>query len=404
MSRVFFMILDSFGIGEAPDAEQFGDKGASTLRSVAGSSKWDCPNLRELGLFNIDGVHRSAGCTEKEEEPYKELLSNPAFHRAQWEKLRQGVEKPIGSYARLRELSMGKDTVIGHWELSGVVSPKPMPTFPDGFPASFIAEFEKRTGRPCIVNKPYSGTDVIREYGQEQHEKGALIVYTSADSVFQIAANEADVPVPELYRYCEIAREMLTGDLAVGRVIARPYVGDSPENYTRTANRHDYALKPPAPTVLDRLKAAGQSVIGIGKINDIFAGSGITEFKRTQDNADGLQKTLEYQNEDFRGLCFVNLVETDANYGHRRNIDGYAQAVTEFDRFLDVFMPGMREDDLLMISADHGCDPGYIYHTDHTREYVELLMYGKRIPAGRNYGTVEGFGFAAEKIEEFLFG
>ncbi len=402
MSRVFFMILDSFGIGAAPDAEAFGDKGAGTLRSVAGSLKWDCPNLSKLGLFNIDGVRRRADSQEKEEEPYEALLKNPAFHRDRWEKLREGVAEPVGSYARLRELSMGKDTVIGHWELAGVVSPKPMPTFPDGFPASFIEAFEQAVGRPCIVNKPYSGTDVIREFGQEQHEKGALIVYTSADSVFQIAANEADVPIPELYRYCEIARKMLTGDLAVGRVIARPYVGDSPENYTRTSNRHDYALSPAAPTVLNRLQDAGQSVIGVGKIYDIFAGSGITEYTRTLDNADGLKKTLEYQKQDFSGLCFVNLVETDANYGHRRNIDGYAQAVTEFDRFLDEFIPGMREDDLLMVSADHGCDPGYVYHTDHTREYVELLMYGKRIPAGRNYGTVEGFGFAAEQIEKFL--
>ena len=396
------MILDSFGIGEAPDAADFGDIGSSTIRSVAGSAHWDCPNLMKLGLFNIDGVH----CTDAEalagEEVYAALAENPAWSRERWQALRKGCAAPIGSFARMRELSKGKDTVIGHWELAGIVSERPMPTFPDGFPADFIRAFEERTGRKCIVNKPYSGTDIIRDFGVEQHETGALIVYTSADSVFQIAANEADIPVEELYRYCAIAREMLTGDLAVGRVIARPYVGDSPENYVRTSNRHDYAISPFAPTLLDELKGAGKDVIGVGKINDIFNGQGITEFVRTKDNADGLLKTSGYQEKDFDGLCFVNLVETDSVYGHRRNIDGYADAVSAFDRWLTDFMPGMRQDDMLIISADHGCDPGYPAHTDHTREYVEFLMYGAQAKRGKNFGTVDGFTFAADRIREFL--
>lgn len=396
------MILDSFGIGEAPDAADFGDIGSSTIRSVAGSAHWDCPNLMKLGLFNIDGVH----CTDAEalagEEVYAALAENPAWSRERWQALRKGCAAPIGSFARMRELSKGKDTVIGHWELAGIVSERPMPTFPDGFPADFIRAFEERTGRKCIVNKPYSGTDIIRDFGVEQHETGALIVYTSADSVFQIAANEADIPVEELYRYCAIAREMLTGDLAVGRVIARPYVGDSPENFVRTANRHDYAISPFAPTLLDELKGAGKDVIGVGKINDIFNGQGITEFVRTKDNADGLLKTSGYQEKDFDGLCFVNLVETDSVYGHRRNIDGYADAVSAFDRWLTDFMPGMRQDDMLIISADHGCDPGYPAHTDHTREYVEFLMYGAQAKRGKNFGTVDGFTFAADRIREFL--
>ena len=378
MSRAFFIIIDSFGIGAAPDAAAFDDEGSSTIRSVANSPAWNCPNMENIGLFNIEGVAEQEGLASKK------------------------VEHPIGAFARMRELSMGKDTVIGHWELAGVVSPKPMPTFPDGFPADFMEAYEKATGRKCIVNKPYSGTDVIRDYGMEQHETGALIVYTSADSVFQIAANEADIPIPELYKYCEIAREMLTGDLVVGRVIARPYVGDSPENFTRTSNRHDYAIAPPTDTILDELKHDGKDVIGVGKIYDIFNGRGITEFVRTKDNADGLVKTSEYQEKDFDGLCFVNLVETDSIYGHRRNIDGYAEAVSAIDKWLTDFIPKMREDDLLLIAADHGCDPGYIKHTDHTREYVELLMYGKSITPGTDYGTVDGFTFAADRIREFL--
>lgn len=402
MSRVFYIILDSFGIGEAPDAADFGDAGSSTIRSVAGSTHWNCPNLMKLGLFNIDGVHCTDPAALAEEAVYPELEKNPAWSRERWQALRGGCEAPIGSFARMRELSKGKDTVIGHWELAGIVSPKPMPTFPEGFPADFIRAFEERTGRKCIVNRPYSGTDVIRDFGPEQHETGALIVYTSADSVFQIAANEADIPVPELYRCCEIAREMLTGDLAVGRVIARPYVGDSPDSYTRTANRHDYALSPAMPTILDELKQAGRDVIGVGKIYDIFNGRGITEFVRTKSNEDGLLKTSEYQEKDFDGLCFVNLVETDSVYGHRRDIDGYADAVSAFDRWLSDFMPKMRPDDFLLISADHGCDPGYLAHTDHTREYAELLMYGEKVERGRNFGTVEGFTFAADRIRDFL--
>ena len=367
--RIFFIILDSFGIGAAPDAADFGDAGTNTLAAVAGSPQFDCPNLARLGLFNIDGVSCGA----------------PAA-------------VPAGSFARMRELSRGKDTIIGHWELAGLVSERPMPTFPNGFTSDFVREFEKATGRRCICNRPYSGTQVIADYGEEHMKTGALIIYTSADSVLQIAANEAVVPVPELYRYCEIARKMTTGALAVGRVIARPFVGTTAADFRRTARRHDYALSPFAPTMLDVLKEAGRDVIGVGKIGDIFNGQGLTESLRTTGNADGMEKTLALQERDFTGLCFVNLVDFDMLYGHRRDADGYAGALTAFDRFLSQFLPRMRADDVLMISADHGCDPSYLKSTDHTREYVPYLLYGEKIRQGVNLGTSEGFTLAANTI------
>ena len=384
--RVFLIVLDSFGIGEAPDAADFRDVGANTLRSCLTSAAFDCPNMARLGLFDIEGAAQPpAGAAYMEE-----ALRAKAEGRG-----------ALASRARLHELSRGKDTIIGHWELAGLVSPRPMPVFPNGFPADFIHAFEEATGRKCIVNLPYSGTDVIREYGEEQHRTGALIVYTSADSVFQIAANEADVPIEELYRYCQIARDMLRGDLAVGRVIARPYVGDSAENFTRTSRRHDYALSPFAPTMLDVLKEAGKDVLGIGKIGDIFNQQGLTESTRTSGNADGCEKTLETAERDFDGLCFVNLVDFDMLYGHRRDVDGYANALTQFDRFLDRFLPVLTPDDLLMLTADHGCDPAFTLSTDHTREYVPLLMYSPGMEAV-DYGTVDGFTFAAKKTLEFL--
>ena len=345
--RIFCIVMDSLGIGEEPDAAAYNDVGSDTLGHI--SERMDSfviPNLQKIGMANL-----------------KKLKQVPP------------AEKPLGYYAVLREKSVGKDTMTGHWEMMGLHTTKPFVTFTDtGFPPELIAELEKRTGHKVIGNKSASGTAILDELAEEEIATGHMIVYTSADSVFQIAANEADIPVEELYRYCAIAREMLTGDLAVGRVIARPYVGDSPENFVRTANRHDYAISPFAPTLLDELKGAGKDVIGVGKINDIFNGQGITEFVRTKDNADGLLKTSGYQEKDFDGLCFVNLVETDSVYGHRRHIDGYADAVSAFDRWLTDFMPGMRQDDMLIISADHGCDPGYPAHTDHTREYVEFLM------------------------------
>lgn len=368
MKRVFFVVLDSFGIGDAQDAAQFGDEGTNTLRSIAGSREFACPNLRKLGLFNIDGVDCGT--------PH---------------------EAPIGRYGRLRERSMGKDTIIGHWELAGLVSRKPMPTFPEGFPPSFVSAFEERIGRRCICNRPYSGTQVLKDYGQEHLDTGSLILYTSADSVCQLAANEAVVPVRQLYEYCEIAREMLTGELAVGRVIARPFVGASPEKFVRTSNRHDFALSPFADTMLDLLRDSGKDVIGVGKIHDIFNGKGITETYRTTGNQDGMARLSELAAKDFNGLCFVNLVDFDMLYGHRRDVDGYARAITEFDRFLEGFLELLREDDLLVISADHGCDPAYDKTTDHTRECVPLLLYNRKL-AGKNLGIMDGFTFVADTI------
>ena len=372
MKRVFLIVLDSFGIGNAPDAAAFGDEGANTIKTVSASPKFAIKNMKRMGLFNIDGVD----CCEKE-------------------------AAPTGAYGRFFELSKGKDTISGHWEIAGVVSEKPMPTYPNGFPPEVIAEFERLTGRKAIVNKPYSGTQVIAEYGKEHVDTGALIVYTSADSVFQIAAHEDVVPLEQLYEYCRIAREMLTGEHAVGRVIARPFVGTE-GNYTRTPNRHDFALTPPEPTVLDELKAAGKDVVAVGKINDIFAGSGVTETIPTKGNADGMAKTLALADRDFEGLCFVNLVDFDMLYGHRNDIDGYAAALTGFDNWLDDFLPKMRADDVLMITADHGCDPGYP-GTDHTREAIPLLVYGKSV-APRNLGTCSGFDGVSRMIKNYMLG
>ncbi|MBQ4562936.1 MAG: phosphopentomutase [Lachnospiraceae bacterium] len=371
--RVFLFVLDSFGIGAAPDAADFGDAGANTLASCATSEKLVLPNMRKLGLFNIDGVD----CKE-------------------------GVDKPTGSFARLQEISMGKDTTIGHWEIGGIISEKPLPTFPDGFPTDFIAEYEKATGRKCLCNKPYSGTDALKDFGMEHLETGALIVYTSADSVFQIAANEAIVPVPELYRYCEIAREMLVGDLGVGRVIARPFVGDSPENFKRTANRHDYSLNPPKKTMLDLIAEKGMQTISVGKIYDIFNGAGLSESNRTKSNENGMEIALQMLDREFEGLCFVNLVDFDSTFGHRRDIDGYAAALSEFDAFLEKFIPAMGAEDVLMITADHGCDPGYLVTTDHTREYVPWLICGEGAKASVNLGTIEGFDTIAATVCEYL--
>ena len=361
--RVFLIVLDSFGVGAAPDASDFGDEGANTLGRVLESPQLDIPNLTRLGLLNIQGV----------KAPARQQTS-------------------VGSYARLREVSKGKDTTIGHWELAGVVSPRPLPTFPEGFPPDCIAAFEKAVGRGVLCNRPYSGTAVIRDYGAEHLATGKLIVYTSADSVFQIAAHESLVPPEELYEICRKARALLTGPWGVGRVIARPFVGTGPENFTRTPNRHDFSLLPPRPTLLDEAKAAGLEVIGVGKIHDIFAGSGLTRTLRTSGNTEGIARTLELAGEDFRGLAFVNLVDFDMLYGHRRDIDGYARALSEFDRSLPALMERLGPDDLLMITADHGCDPGFTKTTDHTREYVPWLIWGRSLTPGQDLGTLEGFG------------
>lgn len=368
--RLFLIVLDSVGIGEAPDAAQFGDEGSNTVRAAVEAGA-DLPNLRRLGLFNIDGMD----WTEPE-------------------------AAPIGAFGRMREASMGKDTTIGHWEIAGVVSPKPLPTFPDGFPPEIIRNFEKLTGRKVICNKPYSGTQLLLDYGREHVETGALMVYTSADSVFQVAAHEDIVPIEELYHDCELAREMLTGDYAVGRVIARPFVGEYP-NYTRTARRHDYSLQPPRATMLNNLEDAGYECIGVGKISDIFAGSGITQQIRTQNNTDGIAKALDLMENDFEGICFVNLVDFDMVYGHRNDAPGYARALMEFDQALPKFMEQMGEDDLLIITADHGCDPS-TPSTDHSREYTPMLAWSKKIRPGANLGTRTTFADIGATVLEYF--
>lgn len=373
MKRVFLIVLDSFGIGAAPDAEDFGDKGTNTLSAIAKSNFFQVPQMAQLGLFNIDG----AACGKP-------------------------VDYPLGAFARLREVSNGKDTTIGHWEIAGVVSRDPLPTFPNGFPQELIEEFEKRTGRKTLCNRPYSGIQVLQDYGEQAIREGALIVYTSADSVFQVAAQEDCVPVKQLYEYCEIARELCTGPYGVGRVIARPFTGSCRENFYRTTNRHDISLAPPRPTMLDFLSDAGRDVIAVGKIKDIFAGHGITESIKTTGNTNGLDFARALLSRDFEGLAFINLVDFDMLYGHRRDVDGYAKATLEFDCFLTDFIANMREEDVLMITADHGCDPSYAKTTDHTREYVPFLAYGAPVKAGIGLGTRQGFGTIAATICDYL--
>ena len=366
--RVFLIVLDSVGIGELPDAENWGDKGSNTLKAIRDHEKFNCPNLTEMGLFNIEGVGG-------------------------------GVQNPTASFARMAELSLGKDTTIGHWEIAGVVSPSPLPVYPEGFPEEVISEFEKLTGRKVICNKPYSGTEVIKDYGKEHIETGALIVYTSADSVFQIAAHEDYVPIEELYRYCEIARDMLVGKHGVGRVIARPFNGEYP--FSRTPRRHDYSLLPPADTMLDNIKAAGMDVISVGKIYDIFAGKGLTQSNRIKSNADGMNVTIAKADEDFEGLCFTNLVDFDMVYGHRNDIAGYANAMSEFDAQLPSLLKKMREDDILIITADHGCDPA-TPSTDHSREHTPMLIYGNNIKGGVDLKTRASFADISATVLEYL--
>ena len=376
--RVILIVMDSFGIGAEPDADLFGDEGTNTLKSCTKSSSFSAMNLAGLGLFMIDGVESARIIPEMDVNPY-------------------------GTYARLREKSMGKDTTIGHWEIAGLISPNPLPTYPNGFSKEVLDEFSKATGRGVLCNLPYSGTKVINDYGDEHMKTGDLIVYTSADSVFQIAAHESIVPCEKLYEYCRIARRILVGENGVGRVIARPFVGES-GNYVRTSGRHDFSLEPPKDTMLDVLKKSGKDVIGVGKIHDIFAGIGLSEYTYTTGNEDGINKTIEYLKRDFDGLLFVNLVDYDMLYGHRRDIDGYAKAVAYFDGKLPEIMNLMKEDDLLLITADHGCDPGYDKTTDHTREYVPLLAYCKKENAIKkgNLGTRETFADIAKSVCTYL--
>ncbi|MCM1570101.1 MAG: phosphopentomutase [Roseburia sp.] len=377
MKRVFLMVLDSFGIGEMPDAASYRDMGVNTLGSVAASPCFHMPNMEKLGLFQIEGV------------------------TAPGERDSLRTQAPLATIARMTEYSRGKDTTIGHWEIAGISSETPLPTYPNGFPREVIEEFERRTGREVLCNLPYSGTQVIQEYGDAHMATGALIVYTSADSVFQIAAHEEIVPLEQLYAYCRIARELLQGEHGVGRVIARPFTGPCGGQFVRTAHRHDFSIEPPRATMLDQLKAAGKDVIAVGKINDIFAGRGITEAVYTGGNEEGIVRTLEYLDREFEGLCFINLVDYDMLYGHRRDVDGYARALTAFDERLPQIMERMGEEDILMITADHGCDPAYQASTDHTREYTPFLMYGQSVEP-KNLGTRKTFADIGATVLQYF--
>lgn len=367
--RVFLIVLDSCGAGQMPDCAMFGDADCNTIKRISTSEKFSCENLRKMGIGNIDGL---------------DFLGT--------------VENPTARVARLAERSMGKDTTIGHWEIAGIVSENPLPTYPNGFPQELLDQFTMRTGKRFICNMPYSGTDVIRDYGKLHMQTGDLIVYTSADSVFQIAAHEDVVPVEQLYEYCRIAREILCGEHSVGRVIARPFTGEYP--FKRTANRHDFSLEPYAKTVLDAIIEQGQTVYAIGKIFDIFAGRGVSYKVFTHSNTEGMDLTLDALDHDFEGLCFVNLVDFDMLYGHRQDIDGYANAFAEFDRWLPSFIEGMSDEDILIITADHGCDPGDL-HTDHTREYVPCIIYGKNVKPA-NLGTRTTFSDIAATVADYL--
>lgn len=366
--RAFLIVLDSVGIGAMPDAADWGDEGSHTLNTIRNHPDFSCPVLEKLGLFNIQG-------------------------------LMGGVDSPRTCYARMSEASKGKDTTIGHWEIAGIYSKKPLPTYPEGFPKEVIEAFEKATGRGVLCNRPYSGTDVIRDYGEEHLKTGKLIVYTSADSVFQIAAHEKLVPVETLYEYCKIARKLLSGEHGVGRIIARPFEGEYP--FKRTSRRHDYSLVPPKTTALDILKDAGYDVISVGKIYDIFAGKGLTESYPTAGNENGMDVTMDIVKRDFNGLCFVNLVDFDMVYGHRNDVAGYARALTAFDQRLKAFLKELKEDDLLIITADHGCDPG-TPSTDHSREYTPMLAYGKKLKEGVDLGTRSSFADIGATVLEWF--
>lgn len=380
--RVFLIVLDSFGIGGAPDAAAFGDEGSNTLAAVLSYSKAPFPNLAKMGLLAIDGEN-------------DQRITD--YRNAQ-----ETIPSPIGSYARVREISAGKDSTIGHWEIAGIISDKAQPTYPDGFPEEVMKALEKATGKEYLCNKPYSGTDVIRDYGEEHMKTGKPIIYTSADSVLQIAAHEEIIPLNELYDICAKAREVMTGAHAVGRVIARPFVGE-PGSFTRTANRHDFSLSAPSSTMLDLLKNEGYDVISIGKIYDLFAGRGLTESNPTKGNTDGINKMIEMMDRDFTGLCFTNLVDFDMKYGHRNDIEGYAAAMHEFDDALEIILSKLRDDDLLIITADHGCDPSTA-STDHSRECIPLLIYGDGYRTPCNMGELSGFNNIAGIVLTAIMG
>ncbi len=371
--RLFLVVLDSFGIGAEPDASLYDDEGTNTLASAATSPFFDMKNMQKMGLFNIDGVTCGEATAEAK-----------------------------ASFARIQERSKGKDTTIGHWEIAGIYSDKPLPTFPQGFPSEVINEFKRISGREVLCNKPYSGTQVLSDYGKECVEQDKLIVYTSADSVFQVAAHEDVVPIEELYDICAKARKFLKGKYGVGRVIARPFIGKYPD-YTRTSNRHDFSLEPPQLTMLDQLKENAYDVVSVGKIIDIFAEKGITEFTRTKNNEHGIDVLKDIvENKDFSGLCFVNLVDFDMLWGHRNDIDGYAKGLTYFDKELPEIISRLRNDDILMITADHGCDPGYLKSTDHSREYIPWIIYGRNIKPNVNLGTLPTFSDIGATVLDYF--
>ena len=368
--RVFWIVLDSVGLGGAPDAADFGDAGSDTLGSCYKSGGMNVPNLEKLGLTNIDGTSFRAP--------------------------KDGV---LGCYCRMHEKSMGKDTTVGHWEMAGMISPKPLPTYPNGFPQDVLDKLEAAWGRKILCNLPYSGTDVIRDYGREHVETGALIVYTSADSVLQIAAHEDVVPIEDLYKYCRQAREIMQGEHGVGRIIARPFEGEHP--YRRTVRRHDFSLKPPRETVLDALKSEGFMVIGVGKIYDIFAGKSVMLSYPNKGNTANMERVLDVTDSDFEGLCYINLVDTDMIYGHRRDVPAYARALCDFDVQLGQLLEKLRDDDMLIITADHGCDPGYT-GTDHTREDVPCLVYGAKLKKDVNLGTRDTYADMGATIADYF--
>lgn len=374
ISRATIIVLDSAGVGYLPDADKYGDVGSNTFGNIAKEVGLDLPNMGKLGIGNLT-----------------EINGTPA------------VGETLGAYGKAVEAAHGKDTTTGHWEIAGVMGDKPFPTYPKGFSKEVLDEFSRRTGRPVLCNLPYSGTKVLDDYAKEAKEKGAFIVYTSADPVFQVAAHEELIPLEELYKACEIALEICSDLAPVARVIARPFLGKE-GNYARTANRHDYSVLPPSKTVLDKLKDAGQDVVAIGKTSDIFAGQGITDTRGTnKDNEDGILKTLKALKEDTRGLIFTNLVDFDMKYGHRRNVVGYKDALEEFDRYLPEIMENLNEDEILILTADHGCDPTY-EGTDHTREYIPVLVYGREIKKNVNLGIRSTFADIAATLEELLLG
>jgi len=371
IDRIIWIIIDSVGIGELPDAKKFGDVGSNTLENIALATNLEIPNLTKLGLGNIDGV-----------------------------KALKRVENPIGIYGKLAEISNGKDTTIGHWEMAGIHSPNPFPTYPNGFPEDIINEFIEKTGREVLGNKPASGTEIIKELGEEHVKTGKLIVYTSADSVFQIAAHEEVVPIEELYKICKIAREILKDEHAVARVIARPFVGEV-GNFSRTSNRRDFSLVPPKKTVLDYVKENGQDVIGVGKIEGIFSGQGITEAIHTKDNMDGVDQTIKYMKENNKGIIYTNLVEFDSKWGHRNDVEGYAKGLMDFDKRLPEIIDNMKPTDILIINADHGCDPT-TESTDHSREYIPFIAYGKELKNNVNIGIRSTFADIGQTIADIL--